>query len=367
MSREAAAAATRWTAFEQLREARHIIQTESRALATVARRLDESFCRAVQCVFQCRGNVIVSGIGKAGLIAQKITATLASTGTRAHYLHPAEAVHGDLGRVHADDLVLVLSQSGETAEVNRLLPSLTALGVTIVSLTARAESTLGRASTVTIELGTLEEAGALGLAPTTSAAAMLAVGDALALVVSQMRDFGREDFARFHPAGNLGLRLSKVEDLMRPLEQCRLASQSQSVRQVLVAGRVAGRRTGATMLIDGEGRLSGIFTDSDLARLFELRRDGELDAPVAGVMTPEPMRVVVGALMTDAVTLLAERKISELPVVDADGRPVGLIDITDVVGLLPKEFAGGNEDDDAMPAPAGRYRVFREPDGEPAA
>lgn len=337
MSREAAASIGPLSPFEQLRCAREVILTESRVLAQVAKRLNGEFCRAALLVYECRGNVIVSGMGKAGLIGQKIMATLASTGTPSHGLHPAEAVHGDLGRVHAGDVMLMLSQSGETEEVVRLLPSLAELGVPVIAITAQAESTLGRAAAVTIELGPLEEACSLGLAPSSSTTAMLAVGDALALVVSRMRHFSREDFARFHPAGNLGHKLSKVEQHMRSLEQCRMASQEQTVREVLVKVGRPGRRTGATMLVDGEGRLAGIFTDSDLARLFESRRDRDLDGPMRDVMTAQPMRVTVGSMMVDAVAIMAGRKISELPVVDADGKPVGLIDITDVVALLPQE------------------------------
>ena len=183
---------------------------------------------------------------------------------------------------------------------------------------------------------------------------MLAVGDALALVASRMRGFGREDFARFHPAGSLGRKLSKVEHHMRPLEQCRVAPQHETVREVLVRVSKPGRRTGATMLVDQGGRLSGIFTDSDLARLFEGRRDADLDNPIAGVMTADPLRVALGSMMTDAVAIMARRKISELPVVDAEGRPVGLIDITDVVGLLPS--------DPVSPRGAGSCRVFPEPE-----
>lgn len=338
-----------WTPFEQLREGREIIQQESRALGQIAKRLSGDFCRAANCLFACRGSVIVSGMGKAGLIGQKIAATLASTGTAAHFLHPAEAVHGDLGRVRRGDVVLMLSQSGETDEIVRILPSLRAAGALLLAITARADSTLGRAALATLELGKLDEAGALGLAPTTSAVAMLALGDALALVVSQMRGFRREDFARFHPAGSLGLKLSKVEEHMRPIEQCRIAEESLSVREVLVGNRVAGRRTGATMLVDAEGRLSGVFTDSDLARLFERRREGELDTAICTVMTHQPLRVTAGTLMTEAVTILAERKISELPVVDDDQRPVGLIDITDVVSLLPQEIAQQCEGPAAVP------------------
>jgi arabinose-5-phosphate isomerase len=327
--------------FEQLRLARHVILAESRALARMADRLGGEFCRAVQLILACRGNIIVSGMGKAGLIGQKIMATLASTGTPSHCLHPAEAVHGDLGRVRRDDLVLVLSQSGETDEVVRLLPSLVELGVPIVAITARSTSTLGRAAAVTIELGPLEEACPLGLAPSTSTTAMLAIGDALALVVSQMRRFSREDFARFHPAGDLGNRLSKVEHHARPLEQCRVADHRQTVREVLVGGSMPGRRSGAIMLVDQHGKLCGIFTDSDLARLFEHHRDEQMDRPIDQVMTKDPLRVQIGSMMVDAVALMAQRKISELPVVDADGRPVGLIDVTDVVALLPKEAAPG--------------------------
>ena len=291
----------------------------------------------MQLIFQCQGNVIVCGMGKAGLVGQKIMATLASTGTPSHCLHPAEAVHGDLGRVQRSDVMLILSQSGETEEIIRLLPSLVELGVPIAAITGRAASTLGRAATVAIELGPLEEACALGLAPSSSTTAMLAVGDALALVVSQMRCFGRQDFARFHPGGSLGYKLSKVEQQMRPLDQCRVAGEVETVRHVLIGASMPGRRTGATMLVDGQGKLSGIFTDSDLARLFEHRRDQELDGPICQVMTKNPLRVELNSMMVDAVAIMAGRKISELPVVDADGKPVGLIDITDVVASLPKE------------------------------
>jgi arabinose-5-phosphate isomerase len=349
--------------FEQLRFARHVILTESRALARMADRIDGEFCRAVDLVHACRGNVIVCGMGKAGLIGQKIMATLASTGTPSHCLHPAEAVHGDLGRVRRNDVVLILSQSGETDEIVRLLPSLTEFGVPIIAITASHASSLGRAATVVIELGTMEEACSLGLAPSTSTTAMLAVGDALALVVSQMRCFSREDFARFHPAGSLGNKLSKVEYHARPLVQCRVASEQQTVREVLVEARMPGRRTGATMLVDQEGRLSGIFTDSDLARLFERRRDRDLDFPIRNVMTKDPLRVKAGSLMIDAVAIMAERKISELPVVDAKGKPLGLIDITDVVALAPIEPAP-SEPLPVSSTPSGKWRVVGQSEEE---
>ncbi|MBN2022196.1 MAG: KpsF/GutQ family sugar-phosphate isomerase [Pirellulales bacterium] len=344
---------------DQLRLGREILNLESRTLAQLATRLGEPFCQAVDLLYRCKGSVIVSGMGKAGLVGQKIMATLASTGTRAHCLHPAEAVHGDLGRVASDDVMLMLSQSGETEEVVRLLPSLVELGVPILAITAQRDSTLGRAATVAIELGSLEEACSLGLAPSTSTTAMLAVGDALALVTSRMRDFRAEDFARFHPAGALGQRLSHARQVMRPLDQCRVADQRRTVREVLVGVSKPGRRSGAIMLVDASGRLSGVFTDSDLARLFERRRDPELDVPIERLMTPRPVTIRDGAMVGEAVELMAGRKISELPVVDAEGCPIGMIDITDLVAMLPKEAdaAGG-----APPC-----RVFREPEAGAAA
>jgi arabinose-5-phosphate isomerase len=338
---------------EQLRLARQIIEQESKTLLDVAQRLDSQFCRAVDYLYQCRGSVIVCGMGKAGLVGQKIMATLGSTGTRSHYLHPAEAVHGDLGRVHPDDVMLMLSQSGETEEILRILPSLGELGVPIVAITARTNSTLGRVAAVVLELGTLHEACSLGLAPSSSTTAMLALGDALALVTSRMRNFAREDFARSHPAGALGRKLSKVDHHLRALAQCRVAPEDQTVRQIFVDLSVPGRRTGAIMLVDGQGKLSGIFTDSDLARLFEHRREDALDRPIREVMTARPVSVSMGSKMIDAVAAMSQRKISELPVVDAVGRPVGLIDVTDVVGMFPELAEAGRE---ASSRPV--YRVF---------
>lgn len=323
--------------FEQLSYGREIIRLEAKSLERLSSKLSADFCLAVRLLFECPGCVIVAGIGKAGLVGQKIAATMASTGTRAHFLHPAEALHGDLGRVHADDVVLVLSQSGETEEVVRMLPSLERLLIPIIAITAKRTSALGRAASVTLELGPQQEACSLGLAPSTSTTAMLALGDALALVTSRMRRFGRDDFARFHPGGSLGRKLSKVDEFMRPLAECRVADESTSVRQVFAAAQRPDRRSGAIMLLNERGELSGLFTDSDLARLFEARRDEALDQPIREVMTRRPRRVQTGSMIADAVAILAERKISELPVVDQADRPLGLIDITDVLGLLPDE------------------------------
>jgi arabinose-5-phosphate isomerase len=240
--------------------------------------------------------------------------------------------------------------------------------VPIIAITGRADSSLGKGAQVVIELGPVQEACPLGLAPSTSTTAMLAVGDALALVVSQMRRFSAEDFARFHPAGSLGRKLSKVQSHVRPLDQCRIASDRQTVREVIVAASLPGRRTGAIMLLDDEGKLSGIFTDSDLARLFERRGDRQLDEPIRNVMTAKPCTVPLGSMMNDAVAIMAERKISELPVVDAQGIPVGLIDITDLMARIPGDALLGQpvqSTQSAHPPAAGLarfpFRVFDEP------
>lgn len=322
---------------QQLQYARQIIEIEAQALAKLAGRLDARLCEALQFLHACSGNVIVTGMGKAGLVGRKISATLASTGTRSIFLHPADAVHGDLGRVHPDDAVLVLSQSGETEEVLRLLPSLARLKVPIIAITARESSSLGCAAAVTLELGPLREACPLGLAPSTSTTAMLALGDALALVLCRLRDFNHADFARVHPAGTIGRWLARVEEAMRPLAECRVAHELQSVRAVFAGLSRPGRRSGAIMLTADDGTLSGIFTDSDLARLFEARRDADFDRPIRDVMTRSPSTVTHGSMLADAVAIMAERKISELPVVDARTLPVGLLDITDLVGMIPED------------------------------
>lgn len=320
---------------DQLRAARSIVTHEGQALLEVARRLDASFCAAVELFAECRGNVVVSGIGKAGLIAQKIAATLSSTGTRAFFLHPTEALHGDLGCVGSDDVLLVLSNSGETEEITRLLPWLKSAHVPLVAITAQEDSALGVAAEVAIAYGRVTEAGLHGLPPTTSTTAMLAIGDALALVVAQTRGFTPQQFGRLHPGGSLGRRLTPVREVMRCGDELRIAPQSATVREVFIQLRRPGRRTGAVMLVDELGSLVGLFTDSDLARLLEQRRDGQLDRPIAEVMTARPLTIGCHAILEEALQVLSARRLSELPVIDDASRPVGLIDITDVIGLLP--------------------------------
>lgn len=326
------------TEAEGLAFARSVLAVEIDALEHVRNRLDGSIARAALAIFHSHGSVIVTGMGKAGLVGQKLAATLASTGTSAFPLHPAEAVHGDLGRVRDGDIVIAMSQSGETDEVLRLLPTLKKLGAILIAITGKVTSSLGRSADICISLGPIEEACPLGLAPSASTTAMMAVGDALALLVSRMRDFRPEDFAVFHPAGDLGRKLARVEELMRTGRHLRTASPEETVRSVLVRLGGARRRSGAILVIEPDGRLAGIFTDSDLARLFETRRESMLDRPLREVMTVKPVRIEVGATVADAVEALKARKLSELPVVDSEGFLKGLVDVTDLIGLVPSDI-----------------------------
>lgn len=320
-----------------LAHARAVLHAEAAAVVEVADRLGDAFVRAVGLLEACTGNVVVTGIGKAGLVARKISATLASTGAPSHFLHPAEAMHGDLGVLRADDLLLALSQSGETEEVTRLLPHVRARRVPIVALTGRPDSTLGRAADVAVCTGAVREACRLGLAPSTSTAVLLALGDALALVTSARRSFTAEDFHARHPGGALGRQLMHVEDVMRALPRCRTAAPGESVRAVF-SRPLPARRTGAVMILEADGTLAGIFTDSDLARLFERRADGAIDGPIGAVMTSRPATIPAGTRLRDAVAVMESRRLSELPVVDSMGRPAGLLDIVDLVGMVPPEL-----------------------------
>ena len=329
------AARAEMSSFEKVKLARDVILAEIAALNELAERLPADIAKAADQLAACHGSVIVVGVGKAGWIGQKLSATLASTGTRSHFVHPSEAMHGDLGRIGPDDLVLALSNSGETEELLQILPSLKSRGTQVVSMTATADNSLARHSDLVLDFGKFREACPLGLAPTTSTTVMLAMGDALAMVVMKIKSLQPHDFARHHPGGSLGRKLSGVDEIMRPIEECRLARQRMTVREVYVELAGPRRRAGAVVLVDDQGKLSGIFTDSDLARLLERGRDQALDSPIERVMTRNPAFVSSGSQAMVAVEILASLNISELPVVDECNRPLGLIDVTDVVGLFP--------------------------------
>ena len=310
--------------------ARSVVRNEAEAIAALESRLNGEFSRAVELVLECRGRVVVTGMGKPGFIAQKISATFASTGTPSLYLHPAEALHGDLGRLGAGDLVLALSNSGETDEVVRLLPALKRLETPIVALTSDKRSQLARAADVILEIAPIPEACPLGLAPTTSTIALLALGDALAMTVLEQRGFSAEQFAQLHPGGQLGKRLLRVRELMRSGRANPIVRADAPLREaVAVMTRTEGR-PGATSVVDEQGKLTGIFTDGDLRRLVEAGQV-DFDRPVSSAMGHGPRTIDPDELVSTAVELLRARQIDQVPVVDEMGRPVGLLDVQDLL------------------------------------
>lgn len=316
--------------------ARRVLEAEGRSILAIADQVGESFAQGVGAILACEGKVVLTGIGKAGIMARKISATLASTGTPSIFLHPVEALHGDIGRVRRGDVAVLLSHSGATEEILRLLDHLKSLGAKLVAVTGSAESPLGRYADWTICYGQVEEACPHGLAPTVSTSCMLAVGDALALTVMQMRNFQPEDFAAYHPSGSLGRKLLKVEEAMTfpKGERLALAKDCMTVGEALCEAEKVPRRTGAMLLVDEGGRLSGILTDADLRRHL-LACDGAnvLDRPVRELMTADPKHIHLGELASEALAILNQHRIDELPVLDDESRPVGVIDVQDLLGL----------------------------------
>ena len=322
--------------FDVLRQARDVIAQEADALRDLAKNIPDGFYDAIEIIRKCEGAVIVTGVGKAGWIGQKISASLASLGTVSHFLNPSEAFHGDLGRIGKHDVVLALSNSGETSELSQILPRINQFDVPLISITAKSNSTLAIHSDVVLDYGKVSEACFLGLAPSTTTTVMLAIGDALALIVARCRDFQPQDFAKFHPGGSLGKQLSMVDEVMRPLAECRIAVQNETIRDIYVRHSGKDRRVGVILVVNNDGELCGLFTDSDLARLLERQQDNLFDRPISDVMTKNPVTVKTNSKTLVAVETLACRNLSELPVVDAYNRPIGLIDITDVVSIMPK-------------------------------
>lgn len=315
----------------RLDKARGVILQEARTLGDLADRLDgASLDRAVDLILSTKGRVVVSGMGKAGLIGQKISATLASTGTPSLFLHPAEAVHGDLGRVLKEDLVLMLSNSGETEEVTRLLDPVKRIGASILAMTSRLDSTLARCADAVLWLGAITEAGQ-GHAPTASTTAMLALGDALAVVVQGERCFSAEDLVRFHPGGYLGRSLLRVKEIMRSGDRNPVARMGSLVRDVVVVMTATQGRPGAASIVDREGRLAGIFTDGDLRRGLLEGAPDLLDGPIEEAMTRNPRRIHQERLVAEAHQLLRDNRIDQIPVVDDQDRPVGILDVQDIL------------------------------------
>ena len=328
--------------FDPVAFARRVLHAEADALHLVAGRLTESFGRVVDALDACRGRVAVVGVGKSADVGRKLVGTLNSTGTRSYLLDATRAVHGDLGMVHPDDVALLLSHSGESEELVRLLGPLRGLCGGLLAVTGNGGGSVARAADASVVYGPITEACPLALAPSTSTTVMIAVGDALAFALSERRQFTPEQFARFHPAGSLGRKLATVEQHMRRGDELRLAPADATVRQVFATVRHHGRRTGAVMLLGADGTLAGLFTDSDLARLFETNADAAFDRPVREVMTRRPLTIRRTAKLSEAFDTLRSRKFSELPVLDEDGKPVGLLDITDLIGLDPAADAKPN-------------------------
>ncbi len=317
-----------------LEYAQQVIQAEAEAMASVTPIVDASFSQACQMIHDCGGSCIVSGIGKAGIIGQKISATLASTGTPSHFLHPAEAVHGDLGRLRKNDIVIVLSYGGETDEVVRLINLVKQLQIRLIAITGDSDSTLCKHSDVVLCMGRLSEACPLGIAPSVSTACMLAVGDALAFTVMKARRFSVEDYVRFHPGGSLGAKLMTVEQsmLFQQGEDLPLVETGDTIEHLFEkTGEI--KRHGAVIVVNKDGKLAGIITDADLRRLMAAHGRNAFEFKTDDVMTADCKRIRADALAAEATALFHKYRIDDLPVVDADDKPVGLIDVQDIVTI----------------------------------
>ena len=312
-----------------IRRAREVLRIEAEAIRRLIPRVGRSFEAAVRLLAGCRGRVVVTGMGKAGLIGQKLSATLASTGTPSHWVHPVEAIHGDMGRVTKEDVIIALSNSGETEELTRLLPVIKRMGSSLIALAGNPRSMLARHSDVVLDVSVQREACSLNLAPTSSTTAMLAMGDALAVVVAERKGFKERDIALLHPGGQLGRKLLlHVGDLMRTGATHPIVRETARVKGVLLA--ITKARAGCASVVNSQGTLIGIFTDGDLRRHLEAG-PRLTERRVAEVMTRHPKTIDPERLAVEALRLLQEHKIDELVVVDGRRRPVGLLDVQDLL------------------------------------
>ncbi|MBI5744298.1 MAG: KpsF/GutQ family sugar-phosphate isomerase [Elusimicrobia bacterium] len=313
-----------------LKTARGVVAAESRAVAGLNKALDASFIRAVRLLDACRGKAVLLGVGKSGLIARKVAATLASTGTRSVYLHPVESLHGDLGMIAADDVAVAFSYSGETEETAKLLPILKKQGLPVISVTNNPDSRMARYSDVVLRLHVKAEACPMDIVPTSSTTAMLALGDALAVTLMTLKGFDKGHFAKLHPGGNLGKLLNlKVSELMHKGGGNPVVRETSSVAAALKV--MTATHAGAVSAVDPKGRLSGYFTDGDLRRCLQAGLK-DLSAPLSSVMTRKPLTVHPDTPAMDAARIVSEKKIDNLPVTDRrTGRPVGIIDERDLL------------------------------------
>jgi arabinose-5-phosphate isomerase len=316
-----------------INQAKKVLRIEAEAVAALIDRIDERFENAVRMILECEGRVVVTGMGKSGLIGKKIAATLASTGTPALFLHPAEGIHGDLGMVTRGDTVIALSNSGETEELSRMLPSLKRLGIKIIALTGNSESTLAKNSDVVINVGVKEEACPLGLAPTASTTATLAMGDALAVALLDTRGFKEEDFACFHPGGALGKKLLlRVSDLMHVGTAVPIVSSTTLIKDAIY--EISSKKMGITAVVNAEEKLIGVISDGDLRRWMEkTEKTGEnlLIKKAEEIMTKNPKIANKDSLAAEAVSIMEKNAITCLIVADASSKPEGVIHLHDLL------------------------------------
>ena len=311
------------------RLAQQVLRVEAQAVRQLIGRINSDFVRALELMEHCAGRIVITGMGKPGIVGRKIAATLASTGTPSLFLHPAEAIHGDLGMVMKQDVVIAISNSGETEEITRLLSTIKRIGAKLIALTGNKKSTLAQNSDVVLDVGLKKKACPWNLAPTASTTATLAMGDALAICLAKRKGFREEDFKFLHPGGSLGKKLLKVRDLMRRGKTNPILSGRATVEQALLA--ITSARAGSCAIVDRKGKLRGIFTDGDLRRHLKLNGTSVLSRPIELFMTKSPIAIDENKLAAEALQVLRDRNIDELPVVDRQGRAVGLLDVQDLL------------------------------------
>ncbi len=311
-----------------LETARRVLRIEAEALQELEARLDSGFERAVEVLLACKGRVVVTGMGKSGLIGRKIAATFSSTGTPSVFLHPAEALHGDLGMLQPGDAVLAVSYGGETEEIVALLATMKRLGLPLVTLTGNTHSTLAQASDVALDTSVREEACSLNLAPTASTTAAMALGDALAIALLERRGFNHDDFAALHPGGRLGKKLLRVRELMHAGEK--LPSVMPSVKMPDVIYEMSRKGLGMTTVVNASGRLAGIITDGDLRRLMQQRRGAVLELSAEECMTANPVTIAADEFASAALRLMEQRKITSVVVLDGARRVAGVVHLHDL-------------------------------------
>lgn len=314
---------------EALKIGRMVIKVEAEAILALLDRLGDEFEQAVEMLYACEGKVVVTGMGKPGIIARKISATLNSTGTPSQFIHPAEASHGDLGSILDKDVVIIISNSGETEEIRSVLPFLKRIGSKVIAMTGNIQSTLANSADIVLDITIKKEACPLGLAPTASTTVSLVMGDALAMALLEKKGLKPEDYAFYHPGGSLGKKLTlRVEDIMRTSDANPIVEDRMCLKDVLI--RITSAHAGAASVVDGDGVLIGIFTDGDLRRHLE-EDPTILGKPVSGLMTRRPKTIRTGKMAVEALRIMKDLRIDEIPVVDDHGRPVGMLDVQDLI------------------------------------